>query len=93
MTDTLNGTRLYPTEPDLNVFTVARVTVMSGEIVITYYITTSAEIFKITDWTGDKPEPSTLSALCRITGDTENMIRSRYQQWRRDKKLIGDLSI
>ena len=78
-----NGTRLYPqstSNPNVpeDTFLIAEVTTMSGEIVETYYVTREGYPYKVTDWSGHKPQTVYQSELCKITGDTGNMIVHRY---------------
>ena len=80
-------TRLYPLQVvNRNVpnscFIVADVSICSGEQHTTYYIDDQGYMWKVGDWTIDKPHFSSLSQLCRITGDTERMVNFRYEQWK-----------
>ncbi len=77
--------RTYPTETSncnvpANVFLVAEVEQCSGELVTTFYIDRCANIKKVSDWTGNKPQPATMSELCRLTLDSEKMIESRWKR-------------
>ena len=87
-----NGNYCYPTETanrnvSKDVFLVAEVSVMSGEICKTLYIDHAGYCWACTDWAGDRPYPTVMYDLMKATGDAEEMIRFRYQQWvRMDKE-------
>jgi len=70
--------------PD-NVYLIAEVNKMSGEITETYYIDNDGNLLKVGDWSQDKPNPAFLFEICRLTGDTEKMINARWESWKRYK--------
>jgi hypothetical protein len=70
--------------PD-NVFLIAETSQMSGEIITTYYIDLRGNIFKVGDWSIDKPQPAYPFEICRLTGDTYKMINFRWNLWKENK--------
>jgi len=82
--------RIYPQETcNRNVpkgaFLIAEVSTMSGEIIKTYYATEDGKTYEVTDWSGNKPHPAYMNELCRLTGDTEQMLELRYRNYFREK--------
>ena len=82
-------TRTYPTNTaNQNVprdtFLVAENVYMSGEITKTYYIDKGGNMWQICDWTISKPQPVSLSVLCRLTLDTERQISAKAESWYRN---------
>ncbi len=76
--------RTYPTSTanqnvPANVYLLAEVT--EGECNTTYYATSDGDLFKVGDWSIDKPHPAYLFEVCRLTGDTERMIEGRVSSW------------
>lgn len=65
----------------MDVYLIADISQMSGEIHTTYYINRNGEMFKVKDWVMCKPEKSTLSELCKLTGDSEMMINNRWSSY------------
>ena len=78
--------RLYPVSisnsnvPE-NVYLIADLVYTSGENHDTYYINQYGSIFMVGDWKGDSPFPVSMHRLTEITGDTEQMIESRYKSY------------
>jgi hypothetical protein len=78
--------RTYPTTTSnanvpKDVYLLAETSTMSGEIVTTYYATQDLELFAVVDWKGDKPLPVALFEICRVTGDTEQMLLARIKDF------------
>lgn len=78
--------RLYPQATanrnvPKDVFLIAETSSMSGEIKTTYYADSDFFAWKVGDWVGDKPQRAFMSELCRLTGDTVNMVVARVQQY------------
>lgn len=79
-------TRLYPQSvannnvPD-DVYLIADVSLMDGEIHQTYYINRDGGMFEVSDWKGHKPVSVAMYKLTRITGDTEQMIYHRWNSY------------
>lgn len=76
--------RTYPTNTsNRNVprgsFLIAETSQMSGEIKTTYYANREGELFKVYDWKGSKPSPAYPFQVCRLTGDTINIIAGRIE--------------
>jgi hypothetical protein len=83
--------RTYPTAvSNRNVppgaFLVADVAIGS-ERNVTYYIDWKGELWRVGDWCTDMPERVFLDQLCRLIGDTENMITSRWKSHYRSMGL------
>ena len=70
-----------------NVFLIAEAERMSGEIIETYYADPEGNTYKVTDWSGHKPAPAYMNELCKLTGDTEQMIEWRWKDHFREKGL------
>ena len=64
-----------------NVFIVGENILQSEEIKITFYVDNAGYIWKVGDWITDKPRPSSLHDLYRLTGDTEQIIAFRCRQY------------
>lgn len=77
-TRTYPGSTANPNVPK-NVYLIAEVTTMSGEIVTTYYIDLAGCMWKVSDWVNNKPVPVSVATLCKLTGDCEAMIYFNYR--------------
>lgn len=78
--------RLYPvsvSNPNVpeDVYLVADLSYTSGEHHDTYYIDRYGNLLMVGDWKGDSPSPVSMHRLTEITGDTEQMITSRYRSY------------
>lgn len=69
-----------------DVFLIAETERMSGEIIETYYATEDGKTYGVTDWSGNKPHPAYMNELCRLTGDTEQMLELRYRNYFQKKE-------
>lgn len=68
-----------------DVFIVAEIENMSGEIVTTYYIDREGNIWQCGDWVMDKSHPATMHNLCKLAWDTEQMIERHWKSWKEDQ--------
>jgi hypothetical protein len=78
--------RTYPTStanPNVppGVFLIAETSAMSGEIIETFYATSTGDIFRVCDWSMSKPRPAYMNQVCKFTGDTPNIITARYESY------------
>ena len=69
------------------VFLIAETSAMSGEIITTYYANTNGDLLKVEDWKGSKPSSVHLFEVCRLTGDTEFMLLSRWKSFKAQRGL------
>lgn len=65
-----------------NVMLVFESSTTSGEIITTGYIDADGNMYKVSDWKGDKPQPLTISEVCRTTLDSEQMLEMRWESWK-----------
>ena len=73
---------LYPqTTANRNVpkgaFLFAETSTANDEQHTTYYVDPNCFVWKVGDWVGDKPQHVYIFELCRLTGDTVNMLVAR----------------
>ena len=61
-------------------FLFAETSTVNDEQHTTYYADPNCFVWKVGDWVGDKPQHMYMSKLCRLTGDTVNMLVARVQQ-------------
>lgn len=64
-----------------DVYLLAEVSLTSGEVVETAYIDRAGNMWIVCDWSGHKPVSLPMFRACRMTGDTEKMIESRWESW------------
>jgi len=64
------------------VFLICETFGLSEESGETHYIDTAGVMWRQSSERHCKPLPVSLFQVCRITGDTENMIRFRFEQWK-----------
>ena len=81
----VNRMHLYPqTTTNRNVpkgaFLFAETSTANDEQHTTYYVDPNCFVWKVGDWIGDKPQHVYIFELCRLTGDTVNMLVARVQQ-------------
>ena len=57
-----------------------------GETIYTAYILKNGNIFKVGDWSNDKPSPVSLHMACKLTGMSESMLFCQHESFFRCKK-------
>jgi len=62
-------------------FLIAEWQTMSGEITYTVYATKAGDMFIVTDWVMDKPQPITTSEICRETLLSGNQVLWAWDSW------------
>ena len=63
------------------VFLIAETSTANDEQHTTYYVDADFFAWKVGDWVGDRLQRAYMSELCRLTGDTVNMVVARVQQY------------
>jgi len=64
-----------------DLFIIAHTSTMSGEIQTTYYATREGDMFMVSDWKGNRPEPLTMHMIWQLTGLTPAMVEGEYLSW------------
>jgi hypothetical protein len=62
-------------------YLLAETYAMSDEIITTYYADKENNLWAVTDWINDKRQPVPLFKICRLTGETENMLLKRVESY------------
>jgi hypothetical protein len=64
-----------------DVYLLAEISAMSGEIIVTYYADRNLHLWFVGDWIDDKPASAYLFEICKLTGDSEYMVTTRIESF------------
>lgn len=71
-------------------FIIAAWETMSGEIGHALYATRQGDIYQVTDWTGDKPQPATQHQVYKLTGLPPAIINAAWETWKERGRNVTD---
>jgi hypothetical protein len=75
--------KIYPTKTENPNIPKNAFLVFESVTVETIYITEDGRMERVRSGKGDFPIPASLSIVCRVTGDVEQIVQEKFNSWKR----------